>query len=332
MKKFYSLIAAMILMSSVAFGQTLDELRAQKAETQSIISSKEAEIATLKGNIASLSDQINYLVGWRKGVSGLIGFNFANNNNWVKSPNPNSQSQALNLTLNGYANYDKPKYFWNNNLIITKAWQDLDLSDGDADANKDGLFDNGTVDILNISSLAGYKLTPKFALSGLGELSTSLGNFLEPGVLDLGLGVTWLPVKNMTVVFHPVNMHAAWLSEAVKKAAPMADNPNITFGAKLRADYTSALLVAGRKIAWSSTLTSFLPYSDNKFTFDELGVDGKPTGKKVEVGAFEYTWLNTLSFDVWKGIGVGVGFGLRNAEFESKDVQSFYTVGLSYGF
>ena len=38
---------------------------------------------------------------------------------------------------------------------------------------------------------------------------------------------------------------------------------------------------------------------------------------------FEYTWINSLAFEVWKGIGVGISFGLRNAEFENLEVKKF---------
>jgi len=143
---------------------------------------------------------------------------------------------------------------------------------------EDGLLDQGTVDIINISSLAGYKVHPKFALSGLGELNTSLGKFLEPGTADIGIGGTWLPIKGMTVVIHPR----------------------------------------------STTFTTYQPYSN-------------PEGS---ITLREYTWLNTLAFEVWRGIGVGVNFGFRQADFETINessteegvVQKFYQVGLNYGF
>lgn len=60
---------------------------------------------------------------------------------------------------------------------------------------------------------------------------------------------------------------------------------------------------------------------------DDFGV---PTGGTREAGLFEATWLNTFSFQVWKGIGVGLTFGLRDANFEFEDLQTFYTLGLTY--
>ena len=54
---------------------------------------------------------------------------------------------------------------------------------------------------------------------------------------------------------------------------------------------------------------------------------------EYQAGLMEYTWLNTISFEVWNGIGVGIGAGLRSADFEAIDqTQTYYNLGLSYGF
>jgi len=94
-------------------------------------------------------------------------------------------------------------------------------------------------------------------------------------------------------------------------------------------DYFQDFNVSGKAVNWSTTLTSFVPYSDVKQTIvadPDNGIVGR------DAGLFEYTWLNTLSFEVWNGIGVGVGFGIRNSDLESPDLQSFTSLGLSYGF
>ena len=49
-----------------------------------------------------------------------------------------------------------------------------------------------------------------------------------------------------------------------------------------------------------------------------------------EAGPFEVTWLSTCSLQVWRGIGVGLTLGLRDAEFEFDELQTFYTLGLTY--
>jgi len=254
----------------LATAQTLSEYEAMKADKEATVADLQSQIDATAGEIADLQRQIDLLSGWRTGYSGLLGFDLNNANNWIGNPNPNSTSRSLNLGLTGYANNDKEKTLWHNKGLLTKAWQDVDLSTDDESVEGDGLFKNGTVDILNLSSLAGYKFTPKLAATALGELNTSFSNFLKPGTADIGVGVTWLPIENLTVVIHPLNYHIAWSAQQVD--ADGNDFGDVSssgsIGAKFRADYTRDLLLNGRKIAWGSTLTGFVPYSDKKTTFD----------------------------------------------------------------
>ena len=321
MKKILTVSLILFLgICTISHAQTLDELKTTQADKKAMQSEAQAKADALQGEIDALQTQINRLSGWMTGLSGLVGFDFNKSNGWVASPNPNASSSALNLGVTAYANRESEKTFWNNKGVLTKSWNDVDLTEADGMAANDGLFDNGTVDILNISSLAGYKLSEKFALSALGEMNTSLSNFLKPGTVDIGIGATWRPVENLVIVIHPFNYHIAFPADG------LGVDTQGSIGAKLRADYTKDFNLAGKKVAWSSTFTSFIPYSDKKSIF----LEGTP--EQYEAGLFEYTWLNTLSFEIWKGIGVGVGFGLRNAEFESQDTQSYYSLGLSYGF
>jgi len=62
-----------------------------------------------------------------------------------------------------------------------------------------------------------------------------------------------------------------------------------------------------------------------------------------------YTWINSLGYTLWKGIGLGFEFGLRNnkqeainfglykdpaATFENvdNDLQTYWLLGLNYAF
>lgn len=303
MKRILTLSVLTIFTTMNIMAQSLAELQAMKAEKAAVLAEKQAEVDALAGEISGLSDQIVKLSGWNKGYSGLVGFNWNKSNNWINSPNPNASASALNITLNGFANKITDDYFWRNKGVFTKAWSDVDLSQPDMAAEDDGLFDNGTVDILNISSLYGRPLNKNLALSGLGELNTSLSGFLDPGTLDLGLGLTWTPpVNDLVVVMHPLNYRFAFSGiDGLESTGSV--------GAKVRADFNRKF----GKVAYTSMLTTFIPYTSK------------------EPALFEYTWINSLSFDVWKGIGVGISFGLRNAEFEYVDgVQSYYSLGLSY--
>ena len=52
------------------------------------------------------------------------------------------------------------------------------------------------------------------------------------------------------------------------------------------------------------------------------------TGTRVAI--WWYEWTNTFAFSVWKGIGVGLTYGIRRADAEIQETQTRYNVGLSY--
>lgn len=316
MNRLVNTVLLALLLWNFTEAQTLDELKTNKSEKEAMLAEKSSEVSALEAEIASLNDQILLLSGWRTGFAGLVGLNFSESENWAANPNPNSSSTGLNLALNVFANRNEAKWFWNNKLLANKSWQTIDINGEDGG----DLFDNSTNDILNLSSLFGYKLTKKIAASALGEMNTSIENFLEPGTIDFGLGATWTPNPNLVVVVHPLNYRISF---------PPSDSLDISsegaVGAKLRADYARNLKISGKDVNWSSTLTAFIPYSDTKMMVTDL------EGNAQEAGMEELTWLNTLSFTIWKGIGVGATFGFRNADFEVyEEWQKFYALGLTY--
>jgi hypothetical protein len=305
MKKLYILFIGLMVFAVNMNAQSLEELKAKKADLASQAAAKQAEVNALNGEIGSLNSQIDILSGWTKGFSGNIGFDFNKSKNWVASPNADASSSSLAISLASFANKMSEKTMWRNKGLLNMAWQDVNLVDSDLDTT--GLFDNGTVDILNLSSLYGYRIHPKFAITTLAELNTSVRNFVNPGAFDFGVGGTWTPSNNLVVVVHPLNYHAGLSrTDGIDGAGAL--------GLKLRADYTNTYNLAGKNMNLSSTLTGFIPYST-------------PEGTN---GVMEYTWVNSISFELWKGIGVGIGAGLRKADFESSDTQSYYTLGLSY--
>ena len=284
------LLICLLLFAYDGYGQTAEELKAMKAE-------KEGALSALQGEINALNAQIDALPGWDVGSFGTLGFNLSSFNNWVKGANPNAVSSSIRASLNGFANYDEPEYFWRNSGGLNLGWLKLDTDSEDA---TDAEFEQ-VADILKIQSLFGYKITPKLATSALLDYNTSiLSNFNNPGILDLGVGFTWTPVTNMVVVVHPINYHIV-----------LGDDPTFgsALGTKIVVDYTKELVPG---LTWKSNLSTFLPY---KSTDPSLG---------------EWTWTNGFGFNVWKGIGVGLEFGLRNAEVESTDGQNYWVVGLSY--
>ena len=298
---------------------SIEDLKVLHSERSASIADLQSQIDGLQKEVDGIQAELDKLSGWRKGISGLIGYDFVNSSEWVSNINADARATSLTIGLSGFLHQDKEKTFWYNKGIIQKAWQDVDRNDDDRAQENDGLFDNETVDVLNISSLGGYKIKEKLAISGLAELNTSIGQFLDPGTLDIGVGITWLPIQNMTVTLHPINYHYAFSGiNGLESSGAL--------GTKFRLDYFNDFNVSGVGISWTTTVTGFVPYSDET---SSLILDD---GTEFTSGLTEYTWLNTISFKLFKGFGIGIGLGLRNSNFESENTQTYTTFGISYGF
>ncbi|WP_411894075.1 DUF3078 domain-containing protein [Winogradskyella sp. A2] len=302
MNKKLILSAVMMLAISFGFSQTKEELQAQKAE-------KQAEADKFQGEADALQAQIDALPGWRVGAFGTIGGSLSDFNNWYAQGTPNNSSGNIGFTVNAFANKIEDKYFWRNALTTNLNWVKLD--DKDIDTDSDDF--NATTDVFNLSSLYGRKLSEKWAVSGLMEYRTTLlDNFNDPGYLDLGVGATWTPIENMIVVIHPLNYNFVF-----------ADNDNVfesSAGAKIVADYTRSI----GAINFKTNFSTFQSYKSSDLS--------------------NWTWTNSFSYTLWKMIGVGFDFALRSNQQEAanfqgvaledadNDLQSYYTIGLSYNF
>jgi hypothetical protein len=296
------LTAFLILAISFGFSQTKEELQAQKAE-------KQAEADKFQAEADALQAQIDALPGWRVGAFGTIGGSLSGFNNWYAQGAPNNNSGNIGITFNAFANKIEDKYFWRNSLLSNLAWVKLDNTDIDTDSDD---F-NATTDVFNLSSLYGRKLSEKWAISGLMEYRTTIiDNFNDPGFLDVGIGATWTPIENLIVVIHPLNYNFVF-----------ADNDaafDSSAGAKIVADYTRQI----GAIAFKTNFSTFQSYEQSELS--------------------NWTWTNSFSYTLWKMIGVGFDFALRSNQQEAanfqgvdledadNDLQSYYTIGLSYKF
>lgn len=309
------LLFAVTLMLTVSFGfsQTKEELQAQKSEKQAAADALQAEANALQA-------QIDALPGWRVGAFGTIGGSLSNFNNWYSQGAPNNSSGSIGITFNGYANLIQEKFFWRNSLNTNLNWVKLDNKDTDLD---DDSF-NPTTDVFNITSLYGRNITEKLAASTLLEYRTTLlNNFNDPGYLDLGVGVTWTPITDLIVVIHPLNYNFVF-----SKGDTVFES---SLGAKIVADYTRQI----GDINFKTNLSMFQSYKSGDYS--------------------NWTWNNSFSYTLWKMIGVGFDFGLRSNKQEAlnyalgqlpadfvgeqptfdnidNDLQTYYTVGLSYKF
>jgi hypothetical protein len=290
--------------------QTQEELLAQKA-------AKEAELAlldpqlkdltaktdALKAEIERLTELTTPYPRWDIGALGNAGINFASFSEWLSKSSPNTTAFNIGITTNAFANLDQRKYFWRNNANLTLGW----LKFNDRDDPTDSKDFKVAADAFNASTLFGYKLSEKFALSALGEYRTAVleDRLNDPGYLDAGAGVTWTPITDLVVVLHPLNYNFIFSSGGFDYQSSL--------GAKLLADYKKEIT---KGIAWRSNLSAFLSYEDTDLS--------------------NWTWVNGFSTAV-KGIGLGIDIGLRGNKQEAlaagrndNPVQSYWIVGVSF--
>lgn len=269
-----------MLMAGLSLqSQTIDELKTQKAEKEAKIAALQAEVSGLTAEIAKLSGP----AGWQFGSLGTIGLNFSKFNNWVSTDAPNTFASTIGFSGSAFVNLDKEKFFWKNSAILNIAKTKLDT-----DTKDDFDTDYETsADAFGITSLYGYKLSNKIAISGLGEYRTSiLSNFNSPGYLDIGAGATWTPVSNLVVVAHPLNYNFLFSDSDLTYTSSM--------GCKMVAGYAKTL---PKGIAWKTNLPAFLNYKD----LPNLS---------------NWIWTNGFSMTLWKGLGVGFEFGLKGNKQE----------------
>ena len=303
-------------MISQMTAQTNDALMKQKEAKVAELAKLEADLAGLtsqadglKGEIAALTEQLTPYPRWDKGLLGNIGLNLSGFNNWLSKAQPNTSAANIGTTLSGFANADYQKAFWRNSANLTLGWIKFD----DKDISTDPTGFQVAADAFNLMSLYGYKLSDKIALSALGEYRTSIldGKFNDPGYLDLGVGATWTPVKDLVVVIHPLDYNFVFSSGDY--------NYESSLGCKIVADYTRQIT---KGVAWKSNLSAFLSYKGSELN--------------------NWTWVNGFSTAV-KGVGIGLDIGLRNNKQESlaaisegkldtgkNPLQTYWILGFSY--
>ncbi len=278
---------------------------------------KKDSIAAIQARVDALQAKIDALPGWKKGAFGTIGANLSGFSNWYAQGTPNNASGNIGITVNGFANLTEEKFFWRNAANVNLGWVKFDDKDNSED---DDSFKEAT-DVFTISSLYGRRLNKSFAISALGEYRTTiLNNFNDPGYLDLGIGATWTPIQDLVVVIHPLNYNFVF----AKNDAAF----DSSLGAKIVADYTRQI----GKVNFKSNFSTFQSYKDGDLS--------------------NWTWINSFGYTIWKGIGLGFEFGLRdnkqealnyeltraggdvNATFDSVDneLQTYWLFGLNYAF
>ena len=302
MNKKLLLSVFLLLIVTLSFAQTKEELEAQKAE-------KQAEADKFQGEANALQAQIDALPGWRTGAFGTIGGNLSKFNDWYGQGTPDLSSGSFGITLNAFANKIEDKYFWRNSLLTNLNWIKFDDKN---DPDDDDSFKNGT-DVFNISSLYGRNLSKTWAVSGLMEYRTTLlDNFNDPGYLDVGVGATWTPIENLIVVIHPLNYNFVF-----------ADNDSVfdsSMGAKIVADYTRQI----GAINFKTNFSTFQSYKSSELSnWTWTNSFGYTLWKMIGVG-FDFG-LRSNQQEAANAQGVDLSDADNN-------LQSYYTFGLSYKF
>ena len=314
---FYKLsvvFLAFFISINTSSGQTLEELKAKKAEL-------EAQIGPLQAELNGIITAIEKFPGWKFGGVGVLGFNVSGNDQWFAIDQPFSSTYGYGISAAAFAKQDQAKYFWYNNLNVNLN-KTFSKEDEEADEVE------STTDALDFSSLGGYKFNPKWAVSAEAKYASTILNINDPGKLTASAGVTWLPIENLVVIIHPLGYEKNWPGELISAA-----------GAKLGATYATTLF---KSVAWSSNLSAFFPYSGGNATY----VNSLDENVEVELGAgdlMNWTWINGFSTSLWKGLGVGFNIGLRqdkqladrynfrlNDEASDNPLQVYYNLGLSY--
>ncbi len=290
--------------------QTEEELLATKAVKEAELATLQPQlnelsgkVETLKSDIAVLKEQTTPYPRWDIGSLGNVGFSFSSFSDWLSKSNPNTTAINIGFTGTGFANLQQRKYFWRNNANLTLGWVKFNDRDDPTDSKEFRV----AADAFSASTLFGYKLTEKFALSTLGEYRTSVldDRLNDPGYLDIGAGVTWTPIIDLVVVLHPVNYNFIFSSDGYDYKSSL--------GLKFVADYKKEIT---KGISWKSNLSAFMSYEGTDLS--------------------NWTWVNGFTTSR-KGIGLGLDIGLRGNKQEAlaagrtdNPVQSYWIVGVSF--
>ncbi len=281
-----------------------------KEELKKELGSIEAKIKDLKKESSKIQKEIDDLYGWHFKNFGTIGVNLSSFNNWYSNTKPNLLSGHITIVNNLYLKLNKEKYFWLSYFNINLGWK---LS-YNSDKDKENKGFEGKSDVFRFASTFGYKLGQNLALStSIAYRGSFLKEFGDPSVFDFGLGVTWNPLKDLYLILNPVNYN--WILSGADKSYKSS------IGASLLIDYPHSFAA----LNLNSTLFGFLSYQSSHYS--------------------NWTWKNTISYTLWKYLGLGLSFGLKQDKqeaFNSKitdypslketknKLQTFVVLGLTY--
>jgi len=195
MKKI-TLFSICIILSAFAFGQ--------EAAKKVFDTAKHVEVApdTVKpwtfGGFGSLSVNQAYFANWAAGGESSLG---------------------ITALLNVHADYKKGHHSWTNNLDLAFGYMDNAIASAAEQMRK-------TDDRIEFTTAYGYGISKHWDLTALVNLrtqfaagykypndSTVISNFMSPGYLIGGLGVTWKPAASFAVFISPLAARMTFVTD-----------------------------------------------------------------------------------------------------------------------
>lgn len=277
---------------------SLQDLQKELEDTKTSL----ADLETKRLDLEKRIEQYD-LIGWKFGGTGAANFTMAGFSNWIVGAGDNNATLGGNVNL--YGNNNQEKYFWNNGVSLRLGYINntgaakLSEVTGEAGGLLDGDNWARNIDEIYISSLFGYKLSPVLAVSVLADARTSFANFFDPAIVSAGVGLTYKPNADLTVVFHPLTFRGIFASSEQIKVGyenweDLEKNLIGDLGAKIVIDYKREL---ARNLVWTTNLSAFLAYADF----------GNP----------EITWLNDFGYKFNDFLTLNLHYGLRYYKPES---------------
>jgi len=266
-------------------------------------------------------DLVNYVKsdttrGWtHSGISNLT-FGQTSLQNWVAGGN---NTVSGDFMFNASLNYLNDKLFWDNNLSMEYGLVYSSSTDWMKAADK-----------LNLTSIAGRKISKTWSVSVLLNFYTQLANgynypdkdhyvstFMAPGYLDLALGFTYKPNQKYSLFLSPVSERAVFvLNDSLSKSGAFG----IDSGKKTKFE-TGVYLLAktnqmiSSKLNLISTLDLFTPYTK-------------------DFGNIDVYWDFLLNYKLNKLLSATLNTTLRyyDKELHKIQIKEILGFGLTYQF
>ena len=215
---------------------------------------------------------------WRRGGTGSITFSQVSLTNWAAG---GQNSVAINSNLSLFANRMKGRGKWENSMDLAYGL----IRQGDASFTKSD-------DLINIVTKYSYRMnreSGKWFFSALMDFKTQfyegvdeegnfISDFMAPGYLTIGLGVSYDPTDQLSFSYQPLTGKLTFVRDqelanqgayGVDAAVFATDGTTvITPGKKSRAEFGSFFRAKFKNDIFESRLELFTSYIENFGTID----------------------------------------------------------------